>query len=164
MDIKDLIRETWHIGHQLEDLTKQYADNKLRIQKYFDKNDVKTINVELDDKIANGTSIVVTKTEAAHIAYFMDVLKANLPKDTYDEIINKSYSINDIQGMISLVRKAGVDPVEFKKFIVTDTSINKERIKQLYDLGDITKDHLKNAYTAQIVKSIRITERKGGKN
>jgi predicted transcriptional regulator len=61
-----------------------------------------------------------------------------------------------------MLKAAGVDAKEFKKYIGVETSVNSSALQQLYSVGDITKQQLKGCYTAKIVKSIRISERKGG--
>lgn len=163
MKIEQLIRETYNLAEQAAELTNKYNANRKKIQEHFDEKQIKKLIVnDLPDSVGdNGASLTVTKIETVTIDYFVDKLQESLSKDIFNEIVNKYYSIKNINGLIELLRKANIKPSEFKEFIDVKITPNKEAINQLYSVGDITKNQLKGCYSAKITKSIRIQKGKG---
>lgn len=159
--LKQLIRDTKSLEEQISTLTQLYDASRRKIQEAFDKDKLTEIEVEPEDR-NSGKTLIAKKTERATINYFADKLKENLDKEVCNEVIDKTYTVNDIVGMIALVKAAGVKPDEFKKFLNITAAVNKEKLKQLYSVGDITKEDIKGCYEATIVKSISIKYKKEG--
>ncbi|MCX7924117.1 MAG: hypothetical protein N3B21_19225 [Clostridia bacterium] len=163
-NLKQLIKDTRSLEEQIDGLMKLLQASKKKIQEEFDKQDLKEFVVEPEgpnNKKRTGVTLIAKKVERVTINYLLDKLQAKLDKEIFNEIVNKTYMINDMNGLIELLKKAGVSPGEFKKFIDVSTSVNKDAIKQLYSVGDIKKSDLEGCYEATIVKSISIKERKG---
>ena len=87
------------------------------------------------------------KVEPQTINYIPEKLRENFDKDFCDEIIQKKYEVNDMEGLKELLKKHGVNPKEFKKFINVKETVDKGRLEQLYNLGEITLGRLKGCYT-----------------
>ena len=167
MNVKDLIKRTYSIAKQANSLKKEYIENRAKIQEFFDKKGLNEVEVDPDPIMAEAnhiSKIIVRKSESIKLVYIPEKLKESLDKELYNEIVSKQYSISDINGLIKLIKNAGISFKDFKKCINITESVSKEKIEHLYDVGDITKEDLEGCYTATIVKSIRITERKGGTN
>jgi len=161
MNIKELIKKTYNLTLEINALTRDYNKNKEHIQKFFDEKNIKEIEVEPSIKqSAQFRVIVAQKQERITLDYNVDKLKENLSKEIQNEVIKKDYNINNIEGLIKLLKKSGVSPKEFKQYLdITETPI-KAMIKELYNVGDIKKDDLKGCYSAKLTKSIHIKERK----
>lgn len=159
-NVKQLIRDVYRLEEQIAGLKSILQASKAKIQDYFDKHDIKELEVE-PENMADGTTLVAKKTERVIIDYFVDKLKESLDKEVFNEVVHKNYHITDINGLIALLKKTGIKPDEFKQFIDVTTTVNKDALKQLYAVGDITKEDLKGCYSAKIVKSISIKPRKG---
>lgn len=162
-NVKQLIRDVYRLGEQIAGLQSILQASKAKIQDYFDKHDIKELEVE-PDEMNGGPSLIAKKSERVTIEYLVDKLKESLSKDIFNEVVLKDYRITDINGLIALLKKAGIKPDEFKQYIDVTTTPNNEALKQLYAVGDITKEDLKGCYNAKIVKSISIKERKGDTN
>lgn len=152
---------------QIQSLKKEIETNKAMIQDFFDKKKMDRIEVEPDKSLGNANNIsmiTAQKRETIKLEYNSAKLKEKLDKELFNEIITKTYSINNIEGLIELMKDAGISPKEFKKYLVINEVVDKDRIKQLYEVGDITQEMLNGCYTAKLIKSITILERKGGTN
>jgi hypothetical protein len=158
VSIKKLIRETKCLEKQIAQLTDKLQANKEKIQVFFDSKKIKTLEVEPGNSI-DSVGLIATKTERIYIDYFVDRIQGKFDKEILDEILNKTYTIHDIKGLTIMLKKAGINPSEFKKFINVAVSPNREAIKRLFEMG-IIKD-LKGCYSAKVVKSIQIKEQKG---
>lgn len=161
--IEQIIRDTKLLEQQIQASTDLYNLSKQKIQSYFDEADIKELELKMENTSTSST-LVAKKVERVTIVYNMDVLKANLSKDIYNEIANKQYSITNITKLTGLLKQAGISAKDFKECINVNVSINKEAIKQLYAVGDISKANMKGAYKATLSKYIQIKEGKGGSN
>ena len=167
MNIKDIVVETYSIIKETNRLNEKYKENKEEIQKFFDKKKIDYIEVEPNkEAVDNGITMVsCRKMEQLRIEYDAAKLKEKIDKELYNEIVSKQYIISDIDGLINLLKKSGISPKDFKNFLNVIETVNKEKIKQLYEVGDITKKQLDGCYTATLIKGIKMTERrKGGTN
>jgi hypothetical protein len=159
MDIKKVIREYKQINDECEKLSKERSAYKLLIQQHFDKKNIKSLIVKDEAKIGKSLKpikIKVTKSEQVRINYLAEKLKEKLSKEIFNEIVDKSYTINDMNGLVRLLKEAGVPASEFKKFINVTENLNVPRIKQLYQIGDITSQDMKGCFEAKIIKGVRM--------
>ena len=153
-------------ARELDELAKK-TDLELKackgfIQDYFDKKEL--FRYEVKDSMIASSKVMAIKTERVYITYLVDKLKAKLDKEMWPEIINKTHTINDYNGLVSLMKAYGVSPKEFKEFIGVVEAANGDKIKQLYAVGDITKEDIKGCFEVKITKSIQIKVEEGGKN
>lgn len=165
----NLILETLELEEETGKLLLKIDENKKAIQKYFDENNIKQMEVPItsteDDKnLDSRKRVVCKKFERANIKYDVDKLKSKLDDELFLEVTKRTYYINDINKMINLVKDAGVQAKEFKALIEAKITPDTQAIKRLYDAGELTLKQLKGAYTATISKSIKITEETGEKN
>jgi hypothetical protein len=163
MNVKELIKQTYEDAKQINALKKQYEENRKKIEQFFDDKKIDELSVKYDGSLGN-TQIIVRKIEQARINYFADKLKKKLDKEIFNEISTKQYEITDIKGLMKLLKNAGVSFKDFSKYVSITDVIDKNKIIELYDVGDITGKDLKGCFDATISKSIRITEKKGGTN
>lgn len=81
------------------------------------------------------------------VVFDVEKLEEKLEKDLFNEIIDKKYEITDINGLINYLKSCGVSPKKFKSFINTVKTVNKDKMNQLSELGDITERDIKGCYT-----------------
>jgi hypothetical protein len=159
-NVKQIIRDIRSLDEQITGLQSVLTTSKEKVHEYFDKHGIKELEVE-PDAHSDEPALIAKKVERITIDYYADKLKESLSKEVYNEVVNKTHTITNIDGLITLLKKAGIKPNEFKQYINTSVSVNKEALKQLYAVGDIKKEELQGCYSAKIVKSIQIKERKG---
>lgn len=156
----NLILDTLELEEEAGKLLIKIDENKKKIQKYFDENNLK----EMEVSVSENTKVICKKSERANIKYDVDKLKQRLDDELFLEVTKRSYTIKDINAMIKLMKDAGVRAKDFKEQIEPHIVIDGPAIKRLYDAGEITMKQLKGAYTATISKSIKITEKVSGKD
>ena len=118
----------------------------------------KEIEVSLKD-VDGDKKLMVSKAERmCSLVYDVDKLQKNLGNDLFFEVVNKTYTVTDINALIELMKAHRIKPSEFRPLINVKIEANKEAIKQLYSLGEIKMKALKGAYTATISKVINIKE------
>lgn len=132
-------------------LQQKIAETKTIIQKHFDRTGYKKLLVKRGDD-----EFRATKSERAYVNYYFDKLVERLDKEVLSEIINKEYTVNNIEKLTALLKKHKVKPKDFKKYITKQETLNRERLNHLYEIGDITGKDLKGCYDAKIVKSISV--------
>ena len=155
--VHNLIIETRELEEQVGKLLLKIDENKEKIQKYFDDNGLKEIEVSTESK----AKIVCKKSERATIKYDVDKLKEKLDDEMFIEVTKRAYTINNIDEMIKLVKSAGIKAKDFKSLIDAKVTVDGQAVKRLYDAGEITMKTLKGTFTATISKSIKITEEVG---
>lgn len=109
----------------------------------------KNINSEL--RVKN----VVSKK----IIWDSNALKKKLNKETYNKIVSKTYTINDMEGLIEYLKSCGVNPKAFKSFLTITENVNQKMIDDLGAQGDIDIKELQGCY--EVVENagyIKITE------
>lgn len=160
----NLILETLELEEQAGKLLLQIDDNKKKIQKYFDENGIKQMEVPVSETSKSKLSVVCKRTERANIRYDVEKLKEKLDDEVFIEVTKRSYTITDIDAMIKLMKEAGVRARDFKALIDAKITPDNQAIKRLYDAGEITMKQLKGTYKATISKSIKISEETGDKD
>lgn len=154
-DIKRLIKDAFVFQKKISEFQAMVKDNMRQIQEHFDKVFIKELTVEAQTE--QDTALIAKKSERVTIDYDVEKLKKKLDSEVFNEIVRKTYVINDMPALIAVLKSYGVKPADFKKFIDVSQDIDRASVRRLYDTGDIGKDHLKGCYTAKVVKSIKIT-------
>lgn len=162
--VHNLILETLELEEQAGSLLIKIDENKKKIQKFFDENGIKTMEVPVCETSKSETKVICKKTERANIKYDVDKLKEKLDDELFLEVTKRSYTITDIDAMIKLMKESGVRARDFKALIEAKITPDTQAIKRLYDAGEITMSTLKGTYQATISKSIKISEETGDKD
>lgn len=111
----------------------------------------------------NNKTYVVSSYRKTSITWFIDKIKKNISKEYTRKFIDRTYTVNDMEGLVSYLKSCGVNPVEFKKYIDVSESINKEKLDRLYELGEIKRNDIKDCYVIEYGDPcVRIVEKKHG--
>lgn len=156
-ELNEALREALLWKERSDKATKKYNEIRQSIALYMESNNMQ----EVVDEAFEGGSIKAKLVErVTSLKYDTEAMKERFDKEVYNEVVDKTYTIVDIDSLIKLLKKAGVKPSEFKTLIHVDETANKQRIQQLFSVGDITNEQLKGTFTATISKSIQITQEK----
>lgn len=91
-------------------------------------------------------NLVVNKVQKTSVIFDVDALENNLSKEMCKDVIDKSYTITDINRLIIYLKSCGVDPKVFKSFINVTKTVDEKKLDKLADLGLIKKkNNLKGA-------------------
>lgn len=114
---------------------------------------------DLDDEY-----LIVNKVQKTSIDFDVDKLENNLSKEMSKDVIDKSYTITDINRLIVYLKSCGVDPKVFKSFINVTKTVDEKKLDKLADLGLINKEQLEGCYTLKRKKPYFTVRMKRGKH
>lgn len=169
--IKDSVRRLYELGQEKKKFDDYYNQvrkkEQLMVSNFMFSNlpkDENSFEITLDEGISfytNPTKVIVTRIRTKKIFWFVEKLKEKLDKKTYNEIIDKTYTINDMEGLIKYLKSCGVDAKKFKKFIEVNEEVDETKLNNLYDRGEIKKKQIEDCYEVKLGEPyIRITEQK----
>lgn len=93
------------------------------------------------------------------IIWDIDKLSKKVDKEILNEVVDKTYTINDFDGLVEYLKSCGVNPKVFKKFINVKKEVNNKKVDELGHLGEINIKKLTGCYELQANFSyIKITE------
>lgn len=132
------------------------------MEELFDYEGVDKLVVEAND--LDGEDLVVNKVQKTSIDFDVDALENNLSKEMCKDVIDKSYTITDINRLIVYLKSCGVDPKIFKSFINVTKTVDEKKLDKLEDLGLISKEQLEGCYTLKRQKPYFTVKMKRGKH
>lgn len=171
LPIKDSVRRLYDAQLRKKDIDKYYDEVKKKesvlISNFMVSNfprEQNSFQIELDEGekyYTNHTKLQVTKVRRKKVLWDINKLKERLGKECCKDIINKTYTINDIDGLIKYLKSCGVDPKKFKTFINVSEELDETKLNTLYETGAIRKESLAGCYDLEISEPyIRLTELK----
>lgn len=93
------------------------------------------------------------------IIWDTNALKKKLNKEAYNKVVTKTYTINDMEGLIEYLKSCGVNPKAFKSFLTITENVNQKMIDDLGAQGDIDIKKLQGCY--EVVENagyVKVTE------
>lgn len=118
----------------------------------------------IDNDDLEGNELVVNKVQKTSVIFDIDALENNLSKEISKDVIDKSYTITDINRLIVYLKSCGVDPKVFKSYINVTKTVDEKKLDKLADLGLISKEQLKGCYTLKRQKPYFTVKMKRGKH
>lgn len=91
----------------------------------------------------------VKKVSPTTIVWDAAKLEKRLGKEKSSKVIEKTYTIDDMEGLIRYLKECGVSPKKFKSFLSVEKNVNQQALKQMDELGEITEQDIKGCYTVQ---------------
>lgn len=162
-EISKSVKALYNLQQQKKEFDKYYNETRKKEQLAISnfmfsnlKDNVNTFDIGVGDK-----SIKVTKVRTKKILWDIEKLKQRIPKSITKQFINKTYTINDIYGLIEYLKKCGVDAKKFKKFIDVTETVDNDILNNLSELGVLKTKDVKGCYELQLGEPyIKITEMK----
>lgn len=171
LQIKDSVRKLYDAQQEKKQFDKYYDEvrkkEQLSISNFMFTNlpkDQNSFEIELDEGVGyytNHMKLNVTRIRTKRVTWLLDKLKQKLGKDTYKDVVDKTYTVNDIQGLIKYLKSCGVDAKKFKKFIDVDETLNETKLNTYYETGALKKSDIEGCYDVNVGEPyIRLTELK----
>ena len=169
--VKDSVRKLYDAQQEKKQFDKYYEEvrkkEQLSISNFMFTNfpkDQNSFEIELDEGAGYYTNHVrlnVTRIRTKKVTWLLDKLKQRLGKETYNDVVDKTYTINDMQGLVRYLKSCGVDPKTFKKFIDVDETLNETKLNTYYETGALKKEDIEGCYDVKMGEPyIRLTELK----
>ena len=112
-----------------------------------------TLRYQEKDEVNGPTVLKVLKVSPVKIKWLPEKLEKALGKERCSGLIDKTYIIEDMDGLIKYLKSCGVNPKKFKSFLRIDKKVNPDVLKQMDELGEISSDEVKGCYEATHVSS-----------
>lgn len=96
------------------------------------------------------TFLTVSKVQKAKITWNISKLRSVLGKEVSKRVIDKRYTIVNMQGLIEYLKSCGVDSQKFKSFISTEETVNVKELDQMEQLGKVKREDLKSCYSVKL--------------
>lgn len=134
---------------------------KALLKEYLDEANEKELVVNSSTK-----TLTTKRIDQINIEYIVSKLKEKMRHEIFEEVTSKKIFISEPTMLITLLRKHGVPVNEFKKFIDIEYTVDKDKIRQLYSIGDIEPDEVRDTFVATVIKKIvfKIGDRKNDTN
>ena len=127
--------------------------------------DQNSFEIELDEGetyYTNHVKLRVTNVRTKKVTWMLDKLKQKLGKDVYKDVVRKTYTVNDMQGLIKYLKTCGADAKKFKKFIEVTEELDETKLDTYYETGALKKEDIAGCYDVKMGDPyIRLTELKG---
>lgn len=153
------IEELFTLNEKFKHIKKQYEDKKKKLEVSI-KNFMYS-NGGLDTlsfKTNESEKMVVKKVSPRKIIWDPDKLEEKLDKELCNELIEKIYVVNDMQGLIKYLKSCGVNPKKFKSFLNIEKKVKTDVLQQMDDLGEISLEDVKGCYVVKESESyLKIT-------
>ena len=145
--IKDSVRKLYDAQQEKKQFDKYYEEvrkkEQLAISNFMFTSLPKGQNsfeIELDEGAGyytNHVKLNVTRVRTKKVTWLLDKLKQKVGKDIYSEVVNKTYTVNDMQGLIRYLKTCGVDPKKFKRFIDVTEELDETKLDTYYETGGL---------------------------
>ena len=169
--IKDSVRKLYDAQQEKRQFDKYYEEVRKKEQFAISNfmftslpKGQNSFEIELDEGAGyytNHVKLNVTRVRTKKVAWLLDKLKQKVGKDIYSEVVNKTYTVNDMQGLIRYLKTCGVDPKKFKRFIDVTEELDETKLDTYYETGALKTKDIEGCYTVKMGEPyIRITELK----
>ena len=124
---------------------KFYAD----MEDYFECNNIAGKLIIKCNELADAEDFVVTRIQGSKVEFSPDKLEKVLGREFSQDVIQKSYEVIDMAGLITYLKEFGIDPKVFKSFISIKKTVNTKELDRLEELGKVTAEQIKGCYTVK---------------
>lgn len=150
--MNELAEQTFYLEQQQFKINNMIKANKLKISKAMGTK--RRAHFKVDKHVAFNVEKVVT----TDIEICPSKLKENVSKKDRNKMIDKEYSVEDMDSLIKLMQKYQVPAKEFKKLITVNEKPSIEKIDTLLTIGDIEVEDLHGSYKVEFEDSIKVSK------
>lgn len=143
---------------RFEEIKQKFNDE---MEVYFQESGITSMRVESDELVEG--SLLVTRVQKSNVSFDADKLESALGKELAGQVIHKRYEIADVFGLITYLKKCGVDPKVFKSFLLITKSVDANELDRLEEAGKITLDQIRGCYTVNAQKPYFVVKSGKGK-
>lgn len=147
---------------KLNDDEKTHQEEYKTKKKMYEENIIKILgkkNEKSYDFTQSNRKLKATFVENKKIDFNVDMIEQIVDKEVFNEFVDKTYVISDYDGLVNYLKSLGTNPKVFKEFIHCEKQVNKNKLNQLSELGDISLDDLEGCYSVSVTSSyIKLTE------
>lgn len=147
---KELANKFYKSNKQFKEYKRTYEEEKEKLTSelidFLDRFELDKLDFEVST-LSNNCIVRVSKRTKTTINYDVSKIVSKVDKELCNSFIDKEYHIDDINGLVKYLKTCNVDAKKFKSFIRVEETVNKNKLEQLFQLGDITTEDLKGCYS-----------------
>lgn len=154
VSVADAVKDFYQKKKAFDDMSKTFDKAKAEFYKTMEKAGVETFELEMpsDDEM-QPLKISVKRIQNKSVEFNGEKLAERLKRlNAASGAVSKKYSIIDYEGLVTYLKKCGVDPKVFKKFVAVQYVVDKDNIKQMYELGQLSLESLEGCYEVKLQK------------
>lgn len=129
---------------QIEEYKKDFYE---MANSFFKENDSKSFTV-IDDEL-DANVVKLTMVENVKVEFDAEKLEKKLGKKISHSVITKKAIIYDIDGFISYMKEIGASPKKVKSFLEIQREVDKSKIENMSEVGDIKLSDIKGCYSVK---------------
>ena len=80
----------------------------------------------------------------------MSKLKEKLSKDLFKQVTDKTYYIDDMEGLVRYLKKCGVNPKKFKMYVSSEVLVNEQKLDEAFQNDEIDMKQLEGCYSLKL--------------
>lgn len=149
-EANDIAEQTYYLEQKVYEWNQIIVKNKEKLSSKLGKRSRWDITIDDNNKFS------ITKDIKANISFFIEKLAIKLDKERYRKIVNRTVTIKNLEGLIKLLKKNGIDPKEFKSYINISETPNTEAIDTMMELEELTVDELVGCYSVKFDEKINV--------
>ena len=157
MKLNAKITKAWHLQHEIEVANATLTSLKTEIVEVLNAHNTKKFVVESNDCAQHTPKYIASVTNRTSIKYDVVKLKQALDDDLFRGITNCEIKIDSPRLFMNTMKSLGLKPKDIRKFAVVNRELNKDKLNQMYDVGEISLKELKLCYTVNTASSVKIT-------
>ena len=153
LEVKRQVVELFRLEKQFSEMEKTYRDKKKKLTvaiknyMYCNEGVRNKFQFWVKTKQGNNQMVTVKKIEPTSIVWDAEKLEQVLDKEDYKAIIEKTYTISDMEGLVTYLKSCGVSPRRFKSFIEVTRKVDESALEQLDAVGKIDREELEDCFT-----------------
>lgn len=167
--IKDSVRRLYEAGQKKKQVEAFYQEvrkkEQLLISNFMFSNlgrNENSFDITLDEGeqyYTNHVPLRVTRVRKRSVIWDTEKLRKKLTKEQRKKAVQKSYGINNMEGLTKYLKSCGVNPKKFKTFIEVEETVDEKAVEQMYETGELSREDLDGCYRVEIGEPyMRITE------
>jgi hypothetical protein len=156
MTIKERIAEAYRLQQQINDKSERLTKQKDKIIEKLLEHGKKKFTFASENDVVNG-SYTASVTSRTMVKYDNEKLREVLGDDTFNEITHISVTIDNPYEFLKVMKKCGLSKKQVMKFATLSRVLDKDKLNNLYDVGDITLDKIKSCYTTSTSNSLKLS-------
>lgn len=152
-EYKDSVLTFFNKKKRIDLYQKQFNDMKKAFynasEDFFSRRKIDKLYCDFDCYMNEGSTIAVTRIQPKTIKFNTEKLEKKLGKKLSRNVIKKTYIIDDIESLVRYLKSCGVEAKIFKSFISVESKVDQNALNNLYDLGKIDLNDIKDCYTVK---------------
>ena len=105
----------------------------------------------------------LTRVQTRKVTFDAPKVEKAVGKKLAKRVITKKYMVDDMEALITLCKEHGITPKELKALVHSESEVDKKEIDRLVEIGEISLDTLKGAFTVKESEPYyRVTEKNRG--